>query len=342
MRSPLEPAWRGRRLRPGRRLLAGAALLVLALAAGAWTAGAVARSDLSSRYPAPGRLVDVGGYRLHIQCRGQGGPAVVLEAGLDDFSIFWSRVQPGVAKFSRVCAYDRAGTGWSEASPYPRTGETMVRELHTLLAQAGVKPPYVLVGHSFGGALVRQYTYAYPDEVAGLVLVDAAHGELFERIPTWSRATEQMAGFYRALAPLSAAGLLAFVPESIPDRGLPAEVAAQYRGLAVSTAYFETALAEKQSFAANLRALRAGDAAGLGARPLVVVSAGRWEPLPVLSEVENAQAWEAWQTMQSELARLSTHGGQVVAARSGHFVQLEQPELVIAAVREVVQVNRRM
>ena len=132
--------------------------------------------------------MDVGGYRKHINCLGQGNPTVILEAGLNDFSIFWARVHPDIAKITRVCVYDRAGYGWSQPSPHPQTSETMMKELHTLLANTQIDTPYVLVGASFGGALVRLYAHGHPDEVAGMVLVDAAHDDLFSTIPTWQKA----------------------------------------------------------------------------------------------------------------------------------------------------------
>ena len=120
----------------------------------------------------------MGGYRLHLYCTGTGrpgSPTVILDEGQAATSLGWSKVQPGVASFTRVCSYDRAGYGWSDTSPLPRTAGRMVAELHTLLARAGVAGPYVLVGHSYGGLLMHLYTYTYPQQVAGLVLVDSAH-----------------------------------------------------------------------------------------------------------------------------------------------------------------------
>src|SRR3989442_1694958 len=125
---------------------------------------------------APGRLVDVGGWRLHLNCSGRANPSqptVILEAGIGDFSAEWMLVQPGVAAFTRVCSYDRAGDGWSDVGPHPRTMRQIVFELQTLLERAGERPPYVLVGHSYGGWLVRLYQVTYPSQVAGIVLVEA-------------------------------------------------------------------------------------------------------------------------------------------------------------------------
>jgi pimeloyl-ACP methyl ester carboxylesterase len=321
------------------RISMGGLALVLALGVVTWLAGASAKSNLVKQYPAPGQLVDVGGYRMHINCIGQGNPTVILEAGLDDFSVLWELVQPEVAKFARVCAYDRAGYGWSEPSPYPRTTETVVKELHTLLLNAKVEKPYVLVGHSFGGALARLYTHDYPDEVTGMVLVDSAHDDLFARIPTWRKANEQMLGLFRTLALLSSVGILALAPDNIPNRGLPDEALAQYQAILVTTRYFETAIAETESFEKNLTEVRAANITSLGDIPLIVLSREVWEPLPSVSEAENQQAWQAWQAMQSELAELSTNSKQVIAEKSGHNIHLQQPQLLIEAILQIVQVT---
>ena len=129
-------------------------------------------------------MVDVGGYQLHIDCQGNGSPTVVMEAGLTEPSLMWSLVQPQVSTGTRVCVYDRAGLGWSDASPKPRTAEVMVEELHTLLQNANVAAPYVMVGHSTGGMLVRLYAHSYPAEVVGMVQVDAQHEDQFTRLST--------------------------------------------------------------------------------------------------------------------------------------------------------------
>src|SRR5690349_5336558 len=136
----------------------------------------LAQNESTPPLPPPGKLVDVGGWRLHLYCTGEkraGQPTVILEPGIGDFSVEWSLVQPGVAKYARVCSYDRAGDGWSDWGPHPRTYRQIVYELHTLLDKAGVKPPFVLVGQSYGGWLVRLYALTYPSDVAGMVLVDA-------------------------------------------------------------------------------------------------------------------------------------------------------------------------
>ena len=147
-----------------------AALLGLALVG--YSYEPVAEAADAKAYPPPGQLVDVGGYRLHINCTGEGTPTVVVESGWGDFSETWARVQPEIARTTRVCTYDRAGMGWSEASPEPRTAREFAKELHTLLEKANESGPHILVGHSMGGYTVRVYAHDYPDEVVGLVLVD--------------------------------------------------------------------------------------------------------------------------------------------------------------------------
>ncbi len=168
-------------------MIAGGIVLLLALLIGLiWVLGSKAKARLAAAYPPPGQMVDVGGYRLHIHCQGEsrpGTPTVVLEAPNGEAGLVWAAVQPEVAKFTRVCAYDRAGLGWSERSPKPRTIANITDELAALLAGAGVKPPYVLVGNSIGGLYARAYAHRHPDQVTGMVLVDATHEEQELRFP---------------------------------------------------------------------------------------------------------------------------------------------------------------
>src|SRR5207244_2745846 len=156
---------------------------------------ALAEARDRRKYPPPGRLVDVDGHRLHLQCLGDGRPTVVLEAGLSTCSLDWSRVLPEVARLTRVCAYDRAGHGWSDRGSKPRTSQRLADELHTLLINAGIDGPYVLVGHSYGGQIARIFGTRYPDEVAGLVLVDSSHENQRSRIPRGPLAGRIVDGF---------------------------------------------------------------------------------------------------------------------------------------------------
>jgi len=246
-------------------------------------AGASAKKRLMAQNPAPGQLVDAGGFKMHIHCTGEGSPTVILVSGLDDFSVMWSSVQPEIAKVARVCSYDRAGLGWSEASPSPRTSANMVKELHTLLVNANVEGPYVLVGHSFGGALARLYVHTYPDEVVGLVLVDAAPPELFERIPAWSKAIEAKIKMFHILEPLSSFGLFALSSNSIPNRGLPDDALAQYRAISVATDYWKNTTIENEMIESNLAEINAANAS-FGDLPLIILSRGLFDPMPGLTD----------------------------------------------------------
>ena len=174
-------------------------------------------------YPPPGRLVDIGGWRLHLNCTGEpmaGRPTVVLEAGAGDFSVEWSLVQPGVDRFAHVCSYDRGGDGWSDLGPHPRTFRQIVYELHTLLERAGERGPYILVGHSYGGWLVRLYQSTYPGEVAGMVLVDAGADDPQRNAPDGKvvRSSDLVTG--RAIPAVKTSGPLriADIPPSALDQ----------------------------------------------------------------------------------------------------------------------------
>src|SRR5215213_11997753 len=156
-------------------------LLALALAGEIYQAIA---TELAARaYPPPGEMVAVGGYSLHINCVGQGSPTVILDAGLGEFSAQWVRVQRKVSDTTRVCAYDRAGMGWSEMGPEPRDARQISSELHALLKGAGTEGPYVLVGHSYGGLYMQTYAARYPEEVAGMALVDSSQPDQFSYQP---------------------------------------------------------------------------------------------------------------------------------------------------------------
>ncbi|HEV2864047.1 MAG TPA: alpha/beta hydrolase [Pyrinomonadaceae bacterium] len=300
--------------------------LVSALAlAGAIYQAAASRLD-RERYPPPGRLVAAGGYRLHVLCSGPeggGGPTVVMDAGIGECSLGWGLVQPEVAGFARACAYDRAGLGWSDVAPTPRTSGQMVADLHALLVNSGVRPPYVLVGHSFGGLNVRLYAARFPEEVAGMVLVDSAHEEREPRLPLYMRLG-------LLTAPLGIPRVFAqdVVTENpIFDRRSKYHPA--YRAVAVGTAYLETARREWAAVDESWAQAR-GSEKSLGDMPLVVLFAKfDDEVFPRLLK------------LQTELAGRSTAGRLVVVEGSGHHIQHDRPEVVIDAVREVVEAVRR-
>jgi pimeloyl-ACP methyl ester carboxylesterase len=318
-------------------ILVGGVLGLLALAGLIGLAGRWAKAKLTNQYPPPGQLIDVGGYRLHLDCRGQGSPTVLLEAGLNDFSVHWARVQPAVAQFTQVCTYDRAGLGWSDPSPHPRTPATMANELQTLLTRAGVTAPYVLVGHSFGGIQVRHFVRQAPGAVLGLVLVDSAHEAQGARTPHLRTALAQLTGQFRVLALLNRWGLIALAPAQIPNRGLPADALAQYRARLAVSGYFEAAIAESRAFATSLDDRTTHQPVALSDLPLIVISRGQPAPVPGLSASEQGQYEASWRRLQAELAASSANSQQWIASQSGHDSHLQQPELVIAAIQQLVE-----
>jgi pimeloyl-ACP methyl ester carboxylesterase len=317
-----------------------------------WAAGVVAAQNASPPLPAPGRLVDLGGWRLHLHCTGvraTAQPLVVLEAGAGDFSVDWSLVQPSVARFARVCSYDRAGSGWSDLGPRPRTMEQISWELHELLARAGERAPYLLVGHSYGGALVRIFQRAYPADVVGLVLVDAQSDDPIRMLPGGKVGRSSDLATGAPIPPVKPAGPLreSEVPPRIialiepqlrqmaphandPPRDLLPPAAQRMRTWTLGQ--LKHALSNDNPVEAEelalLRADRARSPHPLGDLPLVVLSRGRAE--------EDATGEEGHRREQTDLVALSRSGRQVVAGRSGHHIPLQEPELVVTAIRDVL------
>lgn len=316
-------------------------LVILGLVLVTLTVGGIAKANLAKQYPAPGQLVDVGGYKLHIHCTGQGSPTVILEAGFADYSATWTYVQPEVAKTTRVCSYDRAGYGWSDPSPHPRTASWRVEELHTLLVNADVQGPYVLVGHSLGGMLVRVYAHNYPDEVVGMVLVDSMHEEQYERLPGAKNSISDIVRQFRMLGVLSSTGIMALAPQAIPNQGLPDDVLPQYKAIWATTGFFSAAVAEMSAMEESTAEVRALRITNFRIQTFTVLSAGIYYPIPSLSDTENQQFQAEWQTLQTELVALSSDSKQVIAEQSGHAVQFDQPDLVIDAVREMVDAIKK-
>jgi pimeloyl-ACP methyl ester carboxylesterase len=274
-------------------------------------------------YPPPGQMVDVGGYRLHIHCTGTGSPTVVIDAGWGGWSANWSWVQSEVAKTTRVCTYDRAGMGYSEAGPLPRNAEQFARELHSLLHQANTPGLYVLVGHSLGGLPVRVFAHEFAAEVAGVVLIDSMSPAQFPQSPTDTepQAASQSHGFSIPVV-LARIGLVRLFPGALgPTPALPPEVQKAYTAFSVTP-----------------RSIQAWEAEGAGmpesgAQARAVKSFGDL-PLIVLSRGLDQQP--GWQAMQAELLQLSSNSQQLIADKSGHNIEIDQPEAAVAAIVKMV------
>jgi len=339
-------------------IVRAASLLLLTLQA----AVVLAQSESTPPpFSPPGKLVDIGGWRLHLNCTGEvrpSQPTVILEAGSGDFSVEWSLVQPGIAKFARVCSYDRAGDGWSDLGPHPRTFHQIVYELHTLLDRAGVKPPLVLVGHSYGGWLVRLYASTYPADVAGMVLVEAGADNPLRMLPdgklvhSADLATGRPIPAVKASNPLRIndipPGALSQMRVGLQDAAkranepprdkLPPDAQrmrtwalAQLGHVAAAVNPFEN------EELASLRAERAKSQYPLGDMPLIVLTRGTSEKGGPDSEALAAEHRREHVAMGG----MSRNGKLVIAAHSGHHVQLDEPELVIKSIREVLTAVRK-
>jgi pimeloyl-ACP methyl ester carboxylesterase len=290
----------------------------------------------------PGRLIDVGGYRLHAQIAGQGAPVVVMDSGLTGNSIAYAAVLPRVARFTRGCAFDRAGYPWSDPAPahLPRTSVQIVAEMRAMLQNAGLEKPYVLVGASFGGINILTYALRHPDEVAGLVFADSSHPEMFERVPGVPSPGQTRQGL-RLFATLARWGLTKWLAPLLA-RGvahgwsnLPPEAYAAQKLLFERPEYFEIAAREAEAGVENFAGARAPRGA-LGDLPLVVLTgAAQWvdgRPTPMK---------KAMLALREEMRALSSRGQHVVVEKSGHAITVDQPGAVVNAIRQVVDAVRQ-
>jgi pimeloyl-ACP methyl ester carboxylesterase len=282
-------------------------------------------------------MVAVSRHDMHLYCtgKGQAGPTVMMDVGLGGGVLDWQTVRPGVAKFARACSYDRSGICWSESGPNPRTSPRIVKELHALLKNGGVDSPYVLVGHSFGGANAQLYAARYPKEVAGMVLVDSALDQrnLNKDLRDALAKASPSPSVIKVTATLGIACLLASEEGSLPRR-LARERSAIYSGTRHLYAVADESATVQKSVA------EAADAApSLKAKPLIVLSAGTRE-YPGLTKKQAKRADEQTIGFEASLTDLSENSKLVVAKKSAHYIQFERPELVVDAIHEVVDAAR--
>lgn len=334
----IEPLGKGRR--PG-RWIKRAALAVLILLLGVAISGMIyqrlaTKSD-ERRFPPPGKLVNVGGHKLHIYGVGEQGPVVIMDAGLGGWSMVWRSVQTEIGQFARAYAYDRAGYGWSEAGPKPRSCEQAVREFRALLKGAGLEPPYILVGHSLGGLHMRMFATMYPNEVAGLVLIESAHEAQEEKVRS------QFPGANPFYMPVIGRLILRSAPLGLPrlintylspQKGTSAEAHMLEVAMTSRTCMFDAMLAEWAAMPNSFAEMRAMHQS-LNAMPLVVVSRGKRtrRPMPGVPDVDSSE--RIWDDVQQELTRISSRGRRIIADGSGHDVMIDEPIVVIDAVRSL-------
>jgi pimeloyl-ACP methyl ester carboxylesterase len=286
------------------------------------------------RYPPPGRMIKVNDHRLHLVCRGEGSLTVVFEAGLGCTHLDWSLVLPEVTKRTRAVAYDRAGSGWSDPIPLPRTGRQMATELHELLYQVGIRGPLILVGHSYGGLIVRLYAEQYPDEVVGLVLVDASHEDQKAHAPRqrslFTRVKEEVDWQWFRMRPLLARlGFLRWWEHIKPeDRSkLPREVQIAARSVGLRTHAYDWLWTECPSIDITCAQVR-GSRLPNHIRTIILAGGNDFQD-PVFQN--------AWLSLQEDLSRKLPNAKYQVVVGSGHSIQLDQPQAVIDAIGQLVQ-----
>jgi pimeloyl-ACP methyl ester carboxylesterase len=276
---------------------------------------AIAEAADAKAYPAPGQMVDVGDYHLHINCTGTGSPTVVIVAGLGDWSTTWGGVvQPEVAKTTRVCTYDRGGLGWSDPTPPPGDADQFAKELHTLLQNANVPGPYVMVGHSLGGLVVRIFAHDYASEVLGVVLIDSMNPKQVTQSLSNSQARQY---FFQALLARFGIGRL------IVKLGIfPSVPEAAYYPLYIRPQSLQASANESKGLPAS--AAEAATVKNFGDLPLIILTA-KLNPIP---------GWPEWQT---ELLQLSSNSQHLFAENSGHNIQGDEPEAAVAAILQMLQ-----
>ena len=323
-----------------RRMLLGLLITLVALAGIGATYQATATARDARTFPPPGQLVDVGGYKMHIVCTGPenaDGPTVILDHVGAANAAQWGLVQPEIAKTTRVCAYDRAGFGWSERGPTPRDARQSMQELHTLLANAAIPAPYILVGHSYGANVARLYVAAYPAEVVGMVLVDPGLQFDIPGVPAhinaeWKAADQTI----MRLAPyLSRLGImrLGTLLGATPGHGdLPTSIGAAYDAMNLTTKFWDTLSEQNQAMAATSQEVLATPQ-DLGMLPLVVLSAS----LPA------DEGRQEWTKVNTALAARSSNGRHRIVERATHMalaLEQEQAQATITAIRQVLAAAR--
>lgn len=329
-----------------------------------WLLGAAAAAPPDTLYGNPGRLVPAGdGARLNLYCMGSGSPTVVFESGWEDWAPAWAIVQPRVARWTRACSYDRAGAGFSDPGPLPRTSVRIADELHTALHEAGIAGPYILVGHAFGGDCVRTFAFRHMPEVAGLVLVDADPADLVPRQMQEEdhRGEATIIARLRECRDAVAAGKpLPLLPQrpgqpartcaqqffrGLPEKEWSAELNVKLLQLAeTKVAMYDAFLSEMEQMPWDEKYLQQ-HRVSLGSRPIRVLTTGNHGVghLPATPSADSKRLEYQRQIgrAQARWLELSSNARQIFTQHSSEYVQFDEPDAVVEAIREVHEQSRK-
>lgn len=298
-----------------------AGLLLVAAIAVAFVVQARRDARIREQHPPPGQFVDLGGHRLHYRLFGEGPVTFVLEAGGGEYGATWQGIEDELGAIGRVFAYDRAGMGWSEEGPHPRSISRLTEELHTALENAAIPGPYVVVGHSLGGAIATLFAMEYPEQVAGLLLLDPSHKDQVRRLPQPPAWQRMLVTQLTRTAPLG-------LPNLVFDESDPVKTQAKHG----------------RTFGAELRgAMQSAEdmesmVIDLGDTPVYVLTNGCRETGPAATAEENRARWELWRGLHGELIESSQSDVRrhIIVEEACHYIHYDRPEVVIQAAQELV------
>jgi len=305
----------------------GMAACVVILAVGGAVWNALATSYYRHRYPAPGKMYTVNGFPMHMYCTGNGSPTLVLESGLGDDWTVWAKVQPTLSKTTQVCSYDRPGMGWSEEQSKDHDANTLADQLHALLHAAGIHKPIILMGHSVAGIYLRAYTARYPDDVAGLIFVDASSPHQDKRFPPTKTPLAQNFTLQKWETVFGIARARGDCTQVVP--GLEFE-SGWIDGNTCKVSVMDATTAEIDAF--DRSSDETGHTGPFGHLPILVFTSDSnimdKEELSIWTPENVQKADQIWEGMQEDLKHLSSNGRRIIAKGSGHYVEVDRADLI--------------
>jgi len=311
-------------------------LSILALAVIVYFTGQYAKTNLAKKFPPPGKMVGSTQHRLHVNCQGQGPVTVLLEAGLNKFSVHWHRVQTLLVQHTKTCAYDRAGLGWSEINQNPSTLQNMVDDLQLVIQSINENHPLILVGHSYGALIVRRYAQLHPENIRALVLVDPANEYMADRLTGYREAITGAASQFKSLQTIATLGLMAISSGRIPAAQLEGQALEQYRAVLATGSFFKGAYAESCTMLDNLAAMQQFGSALKSEIPVVILSRGRSSQNVRGTINDILDQDDTWASLQDDLAN-RLNAKQIVAEKNDHHLQLSEPKLVYKTILSFIE-----